>query len=261
MALIKLTLQRNRLRLQRKVLPRSDGLIGLEQTFEGDGRRTLVTHDAFVAAVVEITAGSLSLALPSGTILLPSRHVLFIPPRCVVPMDFVGARVRSSGFAGFAKGRIERLAFLPVPEGHEAPTCVRADALLQLQRSPDRCLLEPDGGVPFAIHRARGLLHEGLGHLSLISQVARQVGLTTEALSRGFGAAYGLSPRAYCQKARIFHAVLKILSKRSIVESALEAGFADLKRFYVQFRKIHGGTPGAYEKVRKRQDLVAASER
>lgn len=249
--LIQLTLQRHRLRLQRKVLPRQDAFIGLEQIFDGNGLRTLVTHDAFVVTCIEIRAGTLSMPLPSGEVLLPARLVLFIPPRCVVPMHFADASVHSTGIAGFDSNRVDRLAFLPVDA---APSFADADAILRLQRSPGVCRLEPEGGVPFAIRKARALLHEGLGELRLIQKVARQAGMSTEALGRGFRAAYQLTPRAYCQKARIFHAVLKILSKRSIIESALEAGFADLKRFYVQFRKLHGGTPGAYEKARKRQD-------
>ena len=40
----------------------------------------------------------------------------------------------------------------------------------------------------------------------------------------------------------------------TILEAAFEAGFRDLKRFYVQFKRLLGTTPGAYVQVKKRQD-------
>ena len=84
------------------MLPVSDGLLALDQTFTGSDIRTLVTHDAFVLACVEVVEGRLSFPLPSGSIEPPTRFVLAIPPRSVLPMQFEIALVRSHGIAGFS---------------------------------------------------------------------------------------------------------------------------------------------------------------
>jgi len=40
----------------------------------------------------------------------------------------------------------------------------------------------------------------------------------------------------------------------TILEAAFDAGFRDVKRFYVQFKRLLGATPGSYAQVKKRQD-------
>ena len=52
--------------LRRALLRAGDGLIGLSQTFEGDGLRVIVTHDASLLAVVDVLAGAVAFPLASG---------------------------------------------------------------------------------------------------------------------------------------------------------------------------------------------------
>jgi AraC-like DNA-binding protein len=77
-------------------------------------------------------------------------------------------------------------------------------------------------------------------------------------LTRAFTLAYGVPPKQYCNRARLFEAVIRLLSGVPIIEVALASGFNDLKRFYAQFRQLVRATPGVYAHVKKRQDRRAA---
>src|SRR5216117_2129636 len=93
--------RRGQMTLERRLLPASDGLLALGQTFTGSDTRTVVTHSAFVLANVEVLEGRLSFPLISGSVEAPNHFVLAIPPRSVLPMLFEDALVISQGVAGF----------------------------------------------------------------------------------------------------------------------------------------------------------------
>jgi len=243
---------RGGLKLKRRLMSRVDGLIGLAQDFAGSATKTLVTHDAFLVTTIETLGGELSFPLRSGRVIPPARFVLVVPPRSVLPMEFVGATITSTGFAGFHSCSIQCPAFLPVARDF---SCRQLAEIAPSIGMPGTVLLRADVGAPAYLREARALLHNHIGELGLIGRVANEIGVAPETLSREFQSAYNISPKTYVNKARLFQAVLKILIGRSILESSLDSGFGDLKRFYVQFRKHLQSTPGQYRKVRKRQDV------
>jgi len=243
--------RRGQMTLERRLLPVSDGLIALDQTFTGSDTRTVVTHSAFVLAIVEVLEGRLSFPLTSGSVEAPNRFVLAIPPRSVLPMSFEDALVRSQGVAGFLPLVIEGPALLD-PEIEVVLRDIQT-----IQRAARGRLLKPlnaDAEVAPCIVRARTILHELIAHPAPLRSAARQVGVSAENLSRSFSRAYGIGPKQYCNRARLFEAALRLMSGATILQAALDAGFPDLKRFYVQFKRLLGTTPGAYVQVKKRQD-------
>jgi AraC-like DNA-binding protein len=224
----------------------SDGAIALRQRFSGDATRVVVTHRASVVAQVVVIEGSMSFLLASGEIHAPPQFVLAIPPRSVLPIRFTRAVVQSDGLgsltplAGAAELRVLR---------SEVP--FSASGLLAGERIAS---LDADAEVPTRIVRTRERLHTCIDQRAPVRIVATEVGMAPETLSRGFARAYGLPPKQYCTRARLFDATLYLFTGVPIVSAALEAGFNDLSRFYAQFRRVLGSTPGVYARIRNRQD-------
>ena len=242
---------RGQLLLERRIIPARDGLLALVQIFKGSDTRILVTHKAFVLARVEVLEGSLSFPLYSGSIEAPNCFLLALPPRCVLPMVFDRAHVSSEGVAGFST---------PIMKGPMMLASNRDDTLLNMEavrRALSKSVLtqlDPDVLVDPIIVQARSLLHELIAHPAPLRTAAKRVGIRPETLCRGFCSAYKLTPKQYCHRARLFEAVLRLISGTTILEAAFVAGFCDVKRFYVQFKRLLGTTPRPYVQVKKRQD-------
>jgi AraC-like DNA-binding protein len=251
---------RGRVVLERRLLRARDGLVGLAQTFTGTGVRTVVTHGAAVLAWVRVERGRLSFPLASGDEVAPERFLLALPPRAVLPMRFDDARVESEGVAAFARFAPPCTALLDARLDGDGPGAMPLD-LASARRLAGADVLLPldaDRGVPPAIAEARRLLHEKIANPAPVRAVARAIGMSPEHLTRAFSRAYCIPPKQYCNRARLFEAVLRLLSGAPILDVALGSGFNDLKRFYVQFRRLLRSTPGVYAAIRKRQDRRAA---
>jgi AraC-like DNA-binding protein len=222
----------------RRSLRIESGVPVLRQRFVGSDVRAVVTHDASVRSLVDVRAGRLWLGAAGSQVLAPARFLLAVPPRSVIVMRFEAADVRAEG-----TGAVGALDAHPVPslEGAQATTP-----------------LDPDRHVAPDLAIARARLHDVIGEPAPVRAVAALVGLRAETLARRFAAAYGIEPKRYCQRARLFDAAVRLFAGASIVDAALDAGFNDLKRFYVQFRPLLDATPGQYVAIRKRQDGLGA---
>lgn len=210
-----------------------------------------VTHGAFLVARVEVRAGKMSFPLASGEVCAADRFILFLPPRSVLPMRFENAEVVSEGVAGFRSVPLRDAAALK-DEGKV--DWKDKDAVNRMFQHPILHSLSADQAVTPQWVQARRLFHDTLAHPAPVRRVARRLGISVETLSRGFSRAFGISAKQYCHRARLFEAVLRLAAGATIIESAFTAGFGDLKRFYEQFRRILGTTPGEYACVKKRQD-------
>lgn len=225
------------------------GVALMRQRFAGDDLRVIVTHEGSLRAIVEVHAGELHLGV-AHALTTPQRFVLSVPPRSVLAMRFRAAVVSSDG-AG-APRALDR---------HGVPTLeigtADADTDPRVLR-PVLATIDPDARVPAAIALARRALHDHLADTAPVRRVATLAGMAPESLTRAFTQAYGIAPKAYCHRARLFDAALRLLDGASILETALRVGFNDLSRFYAQFRGILGATPGRYARIRNRQDADGA---
>lgn len=233
------------------------GVALMRQRFEGDDLRVIVTHEGSLRAIVEVHAGELHLGV-TRALSTPSRFVLSVPPRSVLAMRFRAAIVSSDG-AG-APRALDR-HHVPTLETFELGNGVRPSANPHDDAADDPRIIrrvlatiDPDDGVPAAIAFARRALHDHLGDAAPVRRVAQLAGMAPETLTRAFTQAYGIAPKAYCHRARLFDAALRLLDGASILETALRVGFNDLTRFYAQFRGVLGATPGRYARIRNRQD-------
>ena len=92
-------------------------------------------------------------------------------------------------------------------------------------------------------------LHENFYAPPGLSQLAEAVGVHPTHLARVFRRFEGCTVGEYVRKIRIDEARRKILhSEESLVEIALEAGFADQTHFSRSFKKMTGMTPGEFRK-------------
>lgn len=83
------------------------------------------------------------------------------------------------------------------------------------------------------------------------SELEEVSGLDRFALARQFRARLGTSPHRYLVMRRLERAREMIGSGRSLVEIALETGFADQAHFTRHFKKTHGMTPGRWASLSK----------
>jgi AraC-like DNA-binding protein len=243
-----LTGPRGGISIERRLLPSRDGRVWLEQSFRGHGTRTIVTHGATVVTEIAVRGGALSFPLASGEIEAPPTFVLALPPRSALPLRLANARLDSRGVADFGAACFDAPLLVPAASLDDVPHP-------WLAHHPVR--LDPDRAVPIRVRRARRVLHDLIVHPAPVACAARRVGLARETLARGFARAYGVSPKQYCQRARVFEAVLRLLSGAQVLEAGLDAGFSDVGRFYAAFRRVVGATPGRYALVKNRQDRGA----
>ncbi|MGN6106846.1 MAG: helix-turn-helix transcriptional regulator [Kofleriaceae bacterium] len=250
-----------------------EGIPMLRQRFAGNDLRVVVTHEGSLRALVEVRAGSIAFGT-AGEIVGPNRFLLAVPPRSVLAIHFRDADVVSDG-AGVLRA-LDRHVVPAIEEiAHTDRTVMtaldgtaegRGAQIERANRGNDVDVLasgsliaaiDPDAGAPPAIALARRALHDHLGDPAPVRRVARLAGMAPETLTRAFARAYGIGPKAYCHRARLFDAALRLLGGASVVEAALRVGFNDLSRFYAQFRGLLGATPGRYAQIRKRQDSGA----
>jgi AraC-like DNA-binding protein len=212
----------------------------------GSGERVIVTHAAGLLADVRVLSGRVELATATQRSVAPDHFVLIVPQRSVLRVHYHDALVESDGLGSFE----------PIP----GPACLRRarpnlaltlEALLATELSVE---LPADHGVSLPLVAARALLHDHLHALAPVRRAARESDMNPDVFARRFQRAYGLLPKQYCTRARLFDAVLQLCRGLSIADTAFAAGWNDLSRFYAQFRRIVGATPGQYTRVGKRQD-------
>jgi AraC family transcriptional regulator len=84
-----------------------------------------------------------------------------------------------------------------------------------------------------------------------LGELARDAGVSVALLTRLFRARYGKSPGRYLLERRLDWAANQLLhSRRSIVDIACQAGFADQSHFTRRFRDYTGQTPARYRSSR-----------
>jgi AraC-like DNA-binding protein len=235
--------------IERRLVSAGRGRVSLAQTFRGSGVRAVVTHGASIATEIRVMEGALSFPLAGGEVAGPTRFLLVVPPRSALRMRFAGAWVESVGTAILGAEGGGPAFLVPgagLADGPEIDPVQPVGA--------GRIEIDADRGVERPLRAARAALHELVTHPAPVRAAARRVGVAPETLTRGFSRAYGLSPKQYCQRARVFEAVLRLLAGEAVIEAGLAAGFADLGRFYAAFRRIVGSTPGVYARIRNRQD-------
>lgn len=108
--------------------------------------------------------------------------------------------------------------------------------------TPEKPRLKPD--TITRLHHAKELLTQQLEHPPLLSDVARQVGISDRTLRRGFQELFGITPLAYLVQQRMYRArQLLQQGQWTVAEVARTVGYGHLGHFAVAFKRQFGITP------------------
>ena len=175
--------------------------------------------------------------------------------------------------------RIEELRYKPAVSHRDPVLRGMADALLPLFRTPDlasRLLVDhlmltvghhvtshyggmrpsaqrASGGLtPIQERRAKELLRDSISGDLLLSDLARECGLSLTSFSRAFRKTVGTPPHRWIiqQRIELAKAMLRGGSK-SLADIALECGFSDQSHFTRFFTAAVGASPGFWRQTRK----------
>src|SRR5262249_22284039 len=101
-----------------------------------------------------------------------------------------------------------------------------------------------------ALERARQLLDAEKTRVVRSAELEAVTGLTRYELARQFRVKYGTSPYHYLLMRRLDVARVPLARSRTLVNVALEAGFADQAHFSLMFKAAVGLTPARYSALR-----------
>lgn len=100
------------------------------------------------------------------------------------------------------------------------------------------------------IHEAKDRLMERMDNPPSLSALARQVGVNTTKLSKGFQNVFGTTAYELLRKERVTQARQTLETKAmNITETAHHFGYSDASHFIREFVKFYGTTPGTYLKT------------
>lgn len=167
---------------------------------------------------------------------------VFYPPYTLVRPRFENAKGSLLGLAGTAP---LPAGFGTVPFVFEASFRWEARSVIEiLKEGRNRQSIDPNPRASSLSIKARKLIVEGYASDPSIGRIAARLGVSNEHLSRQFRRDYGMSPRAYLHQLRVADAPLELARGGSITDISHDSGYGDLSRFYKQFRKTTGTSPG-----------------
>lgn len=237
--------------IDRKVVSAPRGMIGLNQNLniEKDSTQTLVTGDGVILTYVEIKKGSFFI----GDHQMPSRFLLYIPKYSLINIHFSSCLISTLGVV--SKREIFKDINVPILINVNEKI-ISICSLLKVTPPEKYLIFDPDLDVSAIIKESRQYLLTCLTCRNPVSKASGQIGMNSYEISKKFKAAYKISPKSYVNKVRLFDAVFFLLNGKDIITTAFDSGFCDLKRFYSQFARSLGSTPGEYKaKGKKRQEI------
>ena len=149
-------------------------------------------------------------------------------------------------------------------ECESAEECVqRAQSILQIDRSPGRCVetgpkersgrtrYVGGGLAPGRARRVRTYIETNLSSKIKSKELAKLVGLSSSHFSRAFKDSFGDSPHGYVMRRRLERAQGLILTTNiPLLQIAIECGLADQAHLNRLFDKFVGESPGVWRRAR-----------
>lgn len=225
--------------------------LGIAQDFAAQGlhESLLVTAHYFFASVVTVRKGRLGFRDGRGTRWMEApRLLLYLPAGALVRMPLEAAEVQTLGITARVcpPGWPEVALSIPCELTAEQALSEQALSAIIAAARPDEHRIDADRGLPAGLRLARQRLYACARGPAPVGRVAADRGMAPAVFSRSFSAAFGLSPQKYCQRVRVHAAAIALLGGLSIAQVGLASGWQDLSRFYRQFRRATGETPGRY---------------
>ena len=208
----------------------------------------VVTCTGWLLEMYQLRAGELSF-LTGKTKIRPNgkRFGVFYPPYTLVRPCLVNAKGSLLGLAGTT----------PLPAGIEAipfafdytlPLEVKSVTEI-LEAGRNRQAIDANPKASSLSIKAKKLIVQRYSSDPSIARIAARLGVSNEHLSRQFRRDYGMSPRAYLHQLRLADAPLELARGGAIADISQDSGYGDLSRFYKQFRKTTGTSPGFCRRI------------
>jgi AraC-like DNA-binding protein len=127
----------------------------------------------------------------------------------------------------------------------DAPLAHTPEELLHLiaEQRPHH-VLDPLDKSSTLSRKARRLIARGYSSDVGIAGIARELGVSHAHLARQFKKDFGITPINYLHHIRVTDAMARLSRGQSAVDIGYDVGFNDTARFYKDFRKVTGTSPG-----------------
>ena len=226
----------------------ADGSFSISDNVDigGEGCSYFVFGAAWLMEILDLETGEFFF-VSDGEEVRPAgrRFGIYYPPFTIVRscVNNMKGRVEGVGAVG------EPPAGLPdVPTifetGFEGPLAGAAQAVEIVRAGSDLRSIEFNSKSSLLSMRAKKLIDENYRIYPSIARIASRLKVSHEHLSRGFKRDYGLSPSGYLHQLRVADATYRLSLGEEIIDISGEVGYNDLSRFYKQFRKNRGTSPG-----------------
>jgi AraC-like DNA-binding protein len=127
----------------------------------------------------------------------------------------------------------------------DVPLARTPEQFAALLTKPLPCVsLEGTTPVSPLSRKAKGLIASNYRHDVAVADIAAELGVSHAHLTRQFKRDFGLTPVGYRHRLRVSDAMGRLSQGEKIVDVGYEVGFNDTKRFYDDFRKVTGTSPG-----------------
>jgi AraC-like DNA-binding protein len=216
---------------------------------------------------VRLTSGDLQWRLPGELRIVQRRYSLATARRSLivsskvleetlVGMGYEASALRVIRAESFRDRRVlsALMGLSQCVDNHDS-SLAQESAYCALVESLCRVVPHAAGGdekVPWPSHRAvsfvKEYLHAYYAKDTSLAELAALAGIDKYHLLRAFKRDVGLPPHRYRTHVRIAHSRRLITEGVSLVDVALEVGFASQSRFHDSFRAIVGVSPGRYRK-------------
>jgi AraC-like DNA-binding protein len=125
-----------------------------------------------------------------------------------------------------------------------APLAASPEELIALVQEPRPYIaMEVHGASPLT-QKAKKMIAANYRTDIAISDLARKLGVSHAHLSRQFKRDFGVTPIGYRHRLRVSEAMSRLSKGEAILDVGYEVGFNDTTRFYNDFRKVTGTSPG-----------------
>jgi AraC-like DNA-binding protein len=230
-------------RLETSFLPDGTYQFRDRLNIEGKVTTTVVTCAGWLLELYELTAGDVYFLRDKTEIRAQGKRLgVFYPSYSLVRPCFSNAQARLLGLAGTA-----RLAegIGAVPFIFETRPALKAKSVMEiLEAGRNRQFVDANPNASSLSMKARKLIIDEHAGDSSIARIAARLGVSNAHLSRQFRRDYRMSPREYLHQLRTADAPLELARGGAITDISYDSGYGDLSRFYKQFRKTTGTSPG-----------------
>lgn len=225
-----------------RFLPEGDYCFRDQLQIEGTVTTSVLTARGWLLERFDLAAGVVTFTSGARIIEPRSRTFwVFYPSFTISRVCFRDTRGTVTGKAGIRPEPVEQVT----PFVFESEAWLERDSVARiLAAASNQQSIDANPQASSLSIKARHLIAEIYTDDPSIARVAARLGVTNAHLSRQFRSDYGLSPREYLHQLRMADAPLELARGEAIADISHDSGYGDLSRFYKQFRKATGTSPG-----------------